>query len=119
MTKLSTHFKRSEFACKCGCGFDTVDAELLMVLQWLRYEVGHPVIVHSGCRCQAYNEKVGGADRSQHLKGRAADISVRDMTPVDIYRIIDKTFSDRLGLIRYDTFVHIDSRNFRYRDRKM
>ncbi|EAS4214514.1 serine/threonine protein kinase, partial [Salmonella enterica] len=25
---ISKYFKRSEFACKCGCGQDTVDAEL-------------------------------------------------------------------------------------------
>ena len=32
MAQLSQYFKRSEFACKCGCGFNVVDTELLDVL---------------------------------------------------------------------------------------
>ena len=32
----SKYFSRSEFACRCGCGFDTVDAELLQILEKLR-----------------------------------------------------------------------------------
>jgi len=26
------YFKRGEFVCSCGCGFDTVDVDLLPVL---------------------------------------------------------------------------------------
>lgn len=118
MDNLSTNFRRAEFACKCGCGQDTVDAELLTVLQWLRDQAGRPVVVHSGNRCPAYNIHVGGATRSQHLRGRAADITVSGLTAREIYTVIDRVYPDRLGLIEYAGFVHVDSRNFRYRDQK-
>jgi hypothetical protein len=34
--------------------------------------------VSSGHRCMEYNQQIGGAERSQHLHGRAADILVAD-----------------------------------------
>ena len=36
MGTVSKNFSRSEFACKCGCGFDAVDVDLLAGLQALR-----------------------------------------------------------------------------------
>lgn len=44
------------------------------VLEPLRKHLGRPIHVNSGFRCKALNEIVGGAPRSYHLKGRAADI---------------------------------------------
>ncbi|SHH32996.1 D-Ala-D-Ala carboxypeptidase family metallohydrolase [Desulfofustis glycolicus] len=118
MTRLSTHFNRQEFTCRCGCGFDTVDAELLTVLQWLRWETGKPVRISSGCRCEKYNIRVKGAKRSKHLTGRAADIVVDEYQPAEIFHLIDTNFPDRLGLIEYGAFVHIDTREGKYRDKR-
>ncbi|MBE0583785.1 MAG: serine/threonine protein kinase [Desulfofustis sp.] len=118
MTKLSENFERHEFACKCGCGQDTVDAELINVLQWLRDVVRREVKISSGNRCPVYNRKVGGAARSKHKIGRAADISVTGMTPGSVFTLIDNEFPDRLGLIQYSTFVHVDTRDGRYRDQR-
>lgn len=44
------------------------------ILQPLRDKVGKPIIINSGYRCPAVNARVGGADKSAHLYGRAADI---------------------------------------------
>jgi hypothetical protein len=33
---ISENFARSEFRCKCGCGLDTVDTELLRLLENIR-----------------------------------------------------------------------------------
>ena len=44
------------------------------ILEPLRKHHGAPVIVTSGYRCPALNRAVGGATRSYHLQGRAADI---------------------------------------------
>ena len=44
------------------------------VLDRLRSEWNHPIIVTSGYRCKELNAAVGGARNSQHLKGQAADI---------------------------------------------
>ena len=90
MTRLSINFTREEFRCKgenChptiagNCGFDTVDTELLRILENVRNHFDEPVTITSACRCMAHNESVGGAHNSQHTKGRAADIIVKDVDP--------------------------------------
>lgn len=74
MGDISENFSRSEAACPCGCGGDTVDAELLDLVQGLRDEFGDIITVHSGYRCKRYNAKLGGAKNSEHRWGRAWDI---------------------------------------------
>ena len=94
--------------CQCGCGYDTVDTELLDMLNQIRAAFG-PVRITSGCRCPEHNAEVGGAPDSQHLRGRAADIVVHNTPPA-----IVADFAESLnpgGLGRYDGWVHIDSRS--------
>ena len=76
MGDLSAHFSRREFACKCGCGLDTVDKRLLDLCELVRTWTGGPVRVVSGHRCQEHNRRVGGSPKSQHVLGRAADLAV-------------------------------------------
>ncbi len=45
-----------------------------VVLDPARRKFGAPITVTSGYRCQALNRAVGGARRSYHLQGRAADV---------------------------------------------
>ena len=109
MSKISDNFSRGEFACKCGCGFDTVDAVLLRWLEQIRANFGKPVTVTSGCRCATYNKRVGGSPNSQHVTGRAADIKVAGESPEDV-----ATYAEMIGcqgVGRYSTWVHIDSRS--------
>lgn len=110
MGDLSKDFSRHEFACKCGCGFDTVDAETLQVLQDLRDWFKKPITINSGCRCSDYNTKIGGSKRSQHMFGRAADISVYGIDPAHIYAYLDKKYEGKYGIGKYNTFTHIDTR---------
>ena len=50
--------------------------ELLVekILDPLRESFGKPIIVTSGYRCKELNKAVGGAAKSQHMSGEAADI---------------------------------------------
>ena len=50
--------------------------ELLVekILDPLREKFGKPIIVTSGYRCKELNKAVGGAAKSQHMSGEAADI---------------------------------------------
>ncbi len=107
---LSTHFSRHEFACSDGCGFDSIDAQTLEILEAVRAHFGRPVIVTSGARCREYNESVGGAIRSQHLYGRAADIKVQDHPPMIVADFIEETFPEA-SVGRYLTFTHVDTRS--------
>ena len=74
------HFKQSEFACKCGCGFDNINLKLVKILDEIREYFGQPVIVTSGCRCANHNAKQkGSSPNSRHISGKAADIVVRNV----------------------------------------
>ena len=72
-------FKENEFACKC-CGElpplarANVRALVDNVLDPVRNLYGGAIRVTSGYRCERHNKEVGGAERSQHLCGEAADI---------------------------------------------
>jgi zinc D-Ala-D-Ala carboxypeptidase len=111
MGDLTKSFSRHEFACHCGCGGTDVEGELVEHLQELRDLIGQPVIVVSGFRCQAHNTAVGGATRSQHLLGRAADVRVRAMSPIEIKRLAETIDAFRDGGIGlYSAFVHLDVR---------
>jgi uncharacterized protein YcbK (DUF882 family) len=111
MGDLSNDFSRREFACKCGCGADTIDAGTLKVLQDLRYHFLQPVTVNSGHRCRTYNRKVGGAANSQHLTGRAADVTVMGIHPSHVADYFERTYPNMYGIGRYATFTHIDTRS--------
>lgn len=80
MGDLTQNFSRSEFACKCGCGLNTIDENLVDILQHSRTSTGLSYIINSGCRCPAYNEKVGGKSRSAHVACKAVDIDCDNST---------------------------------------
>lgn len=112
MTKLSNNFSRHEFKCNCGdCDYDTVDAELVVVLQGLREAYNARVTITSGNRCPAYNKEVGGSNKSYHVRGRAADIVVEGISPDEIYQYLEWKYPDQYGLGYYEDFTHIDTRS--------
>ena len=73
MGDLSPHFSTAEFRCH-HCGRVEVSPALIEALERCRRIHGRPLPIVSGWRCAAHNAAVGGAPRSQHLYGRAADI---------------------------------------------
>ncbi len=94
--------------------------EVMEQLEVLRAEFGgKPITIVSGYRSPAHNTAIGGATRSQHLCGRAADIKVLDHTPAQVHTKIEELISaGRMrqgGLGIYDTFVHYDTRGSRAR----
>lgn len=129
MGDLSKNFDSKEFACKCGCGYDTISPKLIDRLQDIREEWTLPVVVNSGCRCPVHNASVGGGRNSYHLNGMASDITVHSMAQAavilelnsdnEVYRtfagIVRKVF-DGQGTIFYPTqgFIHVDVRGYNY-----
>jgi uncharacterized protein YcbK (DUF882 family) len=110
MSHLSKHFSRIEFACQCGCGFDTVDAQLIDVLEDVRENFGLPIRISSAARCPSHNFDVGGTKSSKHKLGKAADIVIDGVEPEEVHAYIDMTWPDTFGLGSYQTFTHVDVR---------
>lgn len=110
---LSRHFNSSEFECKCKqprCNSSFIATELLDVLRDVRRYFGAPVKITSGYRCITHNESVGGAVRSQHPMGTAADIQVAGIEPIKVQDYLEDQYPDTYGIGRYTTFTHIDVR---------
>lgn len=113
--KGTRNFNINEFASKDGGGLPKggMDKNLITKLEQLRYNLGDkPMIINSGYRTVAHNKRVGGASKSQHIYGKAADIVVRDVKPSTVYNAADKLFN---GLGRYNTFTHVDTRGYKAR----
>lgn len=102
------YFARSEFACKCGCGFDTVDYKLAEILDTVRQHFGNPCTINSGCRCERHNIFTNGSLRSQHMLGRAADVVVDGADPHDVAEVA--LGLGATGVKAYYRFTHIDTR---------
>ncbi len=92
-----------------------MDFELLEVLDDLREHLGAPVRVTSGFRCKDHNRAVGGSSRSQHLFGRAADVQCDSHSPYFVQEYLCQKYPNRLGIGRYSTFTHVDTRKNRAR----
>lgn len=112
MGDLTKNFSRHEFACECGCGFDTVDYMLLIILQDLADHFGQPVAISGGNRCFTHNLATKGARRkSTHMEAKAADIKVEDTNPLLVYNYLTHKYPNSLGLGLYWNRVHVDSRD--------
>ena len=134
MGDLTKNFSRKEFACKCGCGFDTIDYELICIIQndiiqhfEMKYECKISCIITSGNRCVEHNEKVQKeynseyipySSKSQHIYARAIDFKIyRVLTnnkiqidPKEIYDYINKRYPDKYGLGLYYNRNHFDTK---------
>lgn len=107
MGDLTKNFDRSEFACKCGCGLDDINMDLVDRLQSIRDVLGVPLRVNSGCRCFAHNQAVGGVPDSAHLRCNAADLAANDSELR--WRLVKAAYGfdfERIGVAQ--TFVHLD-----------
>ena len=110
MGDLTKNLSRYEFACKCGCGFDTADIETVEVIQSVCDHFGCAVLITSGCRCDTHNAKVGGSKNSYHKKARAADCKFSLVEPEGVHAYLEATYPGKYGFGVYKTFNHIDTR---------
>lgn len=107
------HFKRHEFACKCGryCnGYPTeMKKGVLAVLDRTREHFGSPATVSSGLRCKQHNANVGGVSNSRHLSGKAADFCVRGKTSAQVLAYVQNQPETRYAYAIDSSYVHVDS----------
>lgn len=116
--KLTKNFDLKEFQCKDGSAtpLELIPnlQKLAEQLQVLRDFLGVSLHINSGYRSPAYNKKIGGAKFSQHVQGKAADISCSKFTPEQIHAAIlqlikeGKMLEGGVGI--YNSWVHYDTR---------
>ena len=117
---ITPHFTVEEFRCHSG---EAYPAEwinerlrpLCTVLERLRDELGgRPVHILSGYRSPGHNAAVGGAKQSQHMAGRAADITVEGVAPAEVHATLLRLFHAGAieigGIGIYPSWVHVDVR---------
>lgn len=121
LTRVTEHFSVEEFACKDGTPYPSEWVEnrlkpLCETLEILRAALGgRQMTVTSGYRTREHNIEIGGAEHSQHLEGKAADIEVEGVSPGDVHTRALELFAGRKipalgGLGVYPNWVHVDIR---------
>ena len=113
--QLSKNFVSTEFDCKGkGCCSSTkVDEKLITYLQQIRDHFGKSININSGYRCKTHNANIGGASKSNHMDGKAADIQkFNGIDPIEIARYAESI--GVLGIGVYSWGVHIDTRTSKY-----
>lgn len=117
---ITAHFAVDEFACRDG---STYPAEwiatrlhpLCLALEVVREKAGKPIKILSGFRSESYNRKINGARLSQHVQGRAADITIAGMDAGAVHDLVLALYRDGAikigGLGSYPGFTHLDVRD--------
>lgn len=128
---LTKNLSRHEFACKCECGYDTVDFLLPEILQDVcdhfaeQLDTSVRIDVRSGNRCPYHNEVVQSlytpnyvpyTSKSQHLDARAADFKLfirhsgEQIAALLIHDYLCKRHPNKFGFGLYNNRNHADSR---------
>lgn len=102
------NFSPKELASK-GDGKLLIDIPSLNKLQELRFIIGKPFHVLSAYRSPEHNKRVGGATRSQHLLGKAFDISMANLDRKEFEIEARKIGFTGFGFYPKSNFIHIDT----------
>lgn len=115
--KLSENFSLSEFTKSATADREGINntpsaeevanlrALTVNVLQPLRDAIGKPIRITSGFRSQRLNAAINGSERSQHVKGEAADFVVDGMSSANVADLVEE-----LGLPYDQLIVYAPSR---------
>ena len=116
MSYRPLYFTQLEVRCKCGkctghSHHQHLDDQILIRLDLLRTIINAPIIVTSGWRCPEHNARNNGAVNSYHLRGRAADITTKNIE--DLFHAaerLNKVYLYEFAEIRAyprERFIHV------------
>ncbi len=107
------HFKPREFTCKCDGLCDhpvVISLDLVAKLDKIRDEIGRPISISSGTRCQRHNNKVGGKPLSAHMPkndiSHGVDVKCSDSSLRFALLAAALPLFKRIGISR--NFMHLD-----------
>jgi len=116
-TNYSENFTRQELNCRCGCptppNVATNLGYLAVHLERLRALHGGPLHVDDAYRCPTQNARVGGVAKSQHLQGKAADVSAEGIGVHALAELAEQEpafHAGGIGVYASEDFVHMDYR---------
>ena len=102
--------------CPC-CQKGIVDPHLVLALTRYQDLTKLPITITSGYRCRDHNNAVSGSFLSQHMLGRAADITCPPLSPLELYLVAEQipAFANG-GIGLYPAhYIHLDTRRVRAR----
>lgn len=94
-----------------GVNMQDVEPTVPQKLLQLQQAIGRPLKIISGFRDPDHNKRIDGAEKSQHLHGRAVDVDVSDLSQEE--RIVLKDYAEQLGFTGigfYKNSMHFDVR---------
>lgn len=117
--KLTSNFSVDEYLVNQN-GNGKINKKALIhanMLQELREYLDEPIYVTSWYRSKKYNKSCGGISTSNHLKGTATDIYVKDLDSKKFLKIAKKWKSicerylivGEIGYYPDDGFIHVGS----------
>lgn len=77
------------------------------VLQPLRHKLRLPIFISSGFRSFNVNAAAGGRYNSQHLEGKAADITVPDLYLAEVFDILQTDFQFDQLIFEFGKWIHV------------
>lgn len=116
---ITPNFNLSEFNSHDGKPYPPEWIEerlkpLCEALEVIREATGGPIHILSGYRSPEHNKKVGGAEHSQHVEGRAVDIVSKKLPPDRLGNLIEFLIKQNKlkdgGLGVYHSWCHFDLR---------
>ena len=111
--KLSDHFSKRDFQCKCGQCEDSIKTSLGLVggLELLRSLSKNRVNIVKGYQCPDSAEGSGKFKRNHHCMGIAADITIDRLQPKDVFLLAEQVPEFKgIGLDLDKNHVHVDTR---------
>jgi len=107
------NFTEEELACKgsfCCGGENKCQDQLVEKLQQLRDEVGFPIRISSGYRCEKHNRVIKGHPKSSHMEGLAVDCLVQGQRALVLVEAAIRLQFEGVGISQKggSRFVHLD-----------
>lgn len=114
---VAPNFKVKEFACSDGSDVVLIHPFIPHICQLVRNKFNMPFSPNSAYRTVTHNKSVGGANKSNHIYGRAVDIPAKHgVTPKQLYDYVDTLFGDwgEIGVYTWGIHVGIQEKKERF-----
>jgi len=115
MGDLVKNISRDEAACKCGCGMDAADFELVNAIQECCDHFAGVLSVEkvylgitSWNRCDYWNGHEGGEKDSKHPDSKGVDFWIRGVHADNVADYLEEKYPGRYGVGRYKGRTHFD-----------